>query len=52
MKQSIYTLLYTLVAIALFASCEHKDLCYHHPHTTDVRIDVDWSMFEIGRAHV
>lgn len=44
MRKSIYTL-YIIVAILLFASCEHKDLCYKHPHTTKVRIDVDWSKF-------
>ena len=27
------------------ASCEHKELCYKHPHTTAVRVDVDWSRF-------
>ena len=40
----MYTL-YLIVAILLFASCEHKELCYKHPHTTKVRIDVDWSKF-------
>ena len=44
MKKSMYTL-YLIVAILLFASCEHKELCYKHPHTTKVRIDVDWSKF-------
>lgn len=28
-------------------SCEHKDLCYHHPHDARVRIDVDWSRFTV-----
>lgn len=45
MRKSIYSLLYILMAIALFASCEHKDLCYKHPHTAKVRVDVDWSKF-------
>lgn len=27
------------------ASCNHKELCYHHPHTGNIRIDVDWSEF-------
>lgn len=46
MKQSTYTLLlYTLVAIGLFASCEHKDLCYNYQPTASVRVDVDWSKF-------
>lgn len=45
MKKSIYTLLYLLMAMISFASCQHKELCYKHPHTTRVRIDVDWSKF-------
>ena len=39
-----YTLLYIWV-ILLLASCNHKELCYHHPHTAKVRVDVDWSRF-------
>lgn len=31
-----------LVAVA----CQHKELCYRHPHTATVRINVDWSNFE------
>lgn len=31
------------MAAWLFASCEHKDLCYDHPHTTDVHVVFDWS---------
>ncbi len=45
MRKSIYSVLYILMAFALFASCEHKDLCYKHPHTAKVRVDVDWSKF-------
>ena len=26
-------------------ACEHKELCYHHPHTAKVRVNVDWSQF-------
>ena len=22
-------------------ACEHKELCYHHPHTAKVRVNVD-----------
>lgn len=36
---------YILIALFLL-SCEHKELCYHHPHTANVRIDSDWSLFE------
>lgn len=45
MKKSIYTLLIIVMVTLLFTSCEHKELCYKHPHTTKVRIDVDWSKF-------
>lgn len=29
----------------LFAttSCEHKDLCYHHPHGVKIKVEFDWS---------
>lgn len=37
---------YIIVLLLLLTSCEHKELCYHHPHTAKVRIDVDWSQFE------
>lgn len=23
-------------------SCEHKDLCYHHPHVAVVKLEFDW----------
>lgn len=26
----------------LFASCEHKELCYDHSHTVDVQVIFDW----------
>lgn len=29
----------------LFVSCNHKEFCYHHPHTARLRINVDWSEF-------
>ena len=45
MRKSIYTSLYISIALVLFASCEHKDLCFKHPHSAKVRIDVDWSNF-------
>ena len=34
----------SLLLIAL-SSCNHKELCYHHPHTAKVRVNVDWSQF-------
>lgn len=38
--------LYILVAILLISSCNHYDLCFHHPHTARARINVDWSKFD------
>ena len=26
-------------------SCNHDELCYHHPHEAKVRVDADWSEF-------
>ncbi len=26
----------------LFLSCQHKELCYHHPHTKVVSLEFDW----------
>lgn len=34
-----------LCLCALLCSCEHDELCYRHPHTVPVRIDVDWEPF-------
>ena len=38
-------ILYLLSAILLL-SCEHKELCFHHPHTARVRLNVDWQDFD------
>lgn len=32
--------------LLLLTSCNHKELCYNHPHTAPVRVDVDWRRFE------
>lgn len=40
MKRNIF--LYALAAMALLWSCNHKELCYHHPHTANVRVEFDW----------
>lgn len=32
--------------LLLLTSCNHKELCYNHPHTAPVRVDVDWNRFE------
>lgn len=36
----------TLLLLFVVSSCNHDELCYHHPHDAQVRIDVDWSKFE------
>ena len=38
-KLSLWALLMLLV------SCNHHELCYHHPHTAQVRVNVDWTEF-------
>lgn len=30
------------MALLLAVACEHKDLCYHHPHKTTLTIVIDW----------
>lgn len=35
-----------IVLMLITASCcEHKELCYHHPHDHNVEFNVDWSLF-------
>lgn len=41
MKRTFYILPF-LAAVTL-SSCEHKELCYDHPHTGSVRVEFDWS---------
>lgn len=36
---SIFSLMAVIVSLA---SCEHKDLCYHHPHTETIIVKFDW----------
>ncbi len=40
----IYMMYVCLFMVA--TSCEHKELCYHHPHTAKVSFMSDWSKFE------
>ena len=36
--------LFYLMALALlFTACEHKELCYLHPHTAQLLVEFDWS---------
>ena len=32
----------TIAIFVIAASCNHKDLCYYHPHVAPVRVSVDW----------
>lgn len=41
MKTGIRMTVYALLVMILF-SCEHKELCFHHPHVVTVRVDFDW----------
>ena len=43
MKKSVFIGM-TALLMGLTA-CEHKELCYHHPHTAKVRVNVDWNEF-------
>lgn len=41
MKRIFYT---AAVAVLLaMTACEHKDLCYEHPHTTHIEVLFDWN---------
>ena len=42
MKHFVMAMLVAVVALG-FASCEHKDLCYHHPHTVKIIVNFDWA---------
>ena len=33
---------FLLMMTELLSSCEHKDLCYHHPHQVRLRVVFDW----------
>lgn len=48
MKTSILYIL--LLCCTVLTACEHKDLCYNHPHDKDLRIRFDWS--EIDAKHI
>lgn len=42
----VRSLIYLFICALMIVSCEHKDLCYHHPHQARVRINTDWSKFK------
>lgn len=41
MKRSLIWLLG--IMMAFMTSCEHKDLCYHHPHSVKIKVQFDWT---------
>lgn len=41
-KMSKLHYIFILLCTILFSSCEHKELCYEHPHTALVTIAIDW----------
>lgn len=32
----------SIVTVVLIASCQHKELCYEHPHKANVRVSYEW----------
>lgn len=42
-KKWIYVMISSLSLLLLVTACEHKELCYHHPHTTQLQVEFDWS---------
>lgn len=38
-------LLILVMMLVVAVGCEHKEMCYRHPHTATVRVNVDWSDF-------
>lgn len=40
--RQIELLLISVLSVFLFSSCEHKELCYQHPHVKNVRVTFDW----------
>lgn len=37
-----YLFYLAVFVMTLGTACEHKELCYHHPHTATVRVEFDW----------
>lgn len=43
MKRLIPALLSAILLLATLTACDHKELCYTHPHFSTVRVAFDWS---------
>ena len=41
-KVRLACLMAVMAVAMMFSSCEHKDLCYHHPHTIEIYVEFDW----------
>lgn len=41
MRAAYHLMLMVMVSCLIFTSCEHKELCYHHPHVMEVRVKFD-----------
>lgn len=50
MKKIIATYALLMVLSMIFVSCEHKELCYNHPHSTKVSVVFDWSQMPAAYA--
>lgn len=31
-----------IISLLIMIGCDHKDLCYYHPHVAPIRVNVDW----------
>lgn len=38
----IFDIVVLLTMVMIAVSCDHKDLCYYHPHVAPVKVKVDW----------
>ena len=45
-------LFYLAASVLLFGSCEHKELCFLHPHTAQLQVEFDWSYAPDSEAHI
>lgn len=50
MKKMIATYALLMVLSMIFVSCEHKELCYSHPHSAKVSVVFDWSQMPAAYA--
>lgn len=41
-KMNLILQMVTALAVLLFMSCEHKELCYDHSHTAGIQVVFDW----------